>query len=177
MFDATHSKELFGQATRAFETAIQSGIKLQEESVKFLTEMFNEVNSPEKWQKTVQSMMNGVVDSSRKSMEEAVQVMNENAQTSLELLQQACQTPPADIEEAKSRTMTLWETTLRTVRRNTEAVLRANSRLVDAWTESAEKLNGKNLERMAKMAQRATQEAREAVQRAVQEATTVKSGT
>ena len=109
MFDTTQSKEMFGQATRAFEAAIQSGIKLQEESVKFLTEMFSEMSSPEKWQKTTQAMINGMVDSSRKSMEEAVQVMNENAKTSLELLQQAFHSPPTDAEEAQARATSLWE--------------------------------------------------------------------
>jgi hypothetical protein len=101
--------------------------------------------------------MNEIIASSQKNMDEAVQVMNENAKTSMDLLQKAFQTRPADSTEAQSRTLEMWETSLGFLRRNTEAMLRANTRVVETWTEMAKKVNGEQMERMAQMAQRATE--------------------
>lgn len=153
------ASELFGQATRSFESAIQTGLKVQEDSVRFMTDMLNDIGSPQKWQQKTQAVMNEIVNSSQKNMDEAVQVMNENAKTSMDLLQKAFQARPADSNEAQSRTLELWESTLGILRRNSEAVLRANTRLVETWTEMAKKVNGEQMERMAEMAQRATQAA------------------
>jgi hypothetical protein len=153
------ASELFGQATKSFESAIETGLKLQEESVKFITDMLNDLGSPQKWQKKSQAVMNEIITSSQKNMDEAVQVMNENAKTSMQLLQKTFETRPADANEAQSRTLELWETTLGVLRRNTEAAVRANSRLVEAWSEMAKKVNGEQMDRMAEMAHKATQAA------------------
>jgi anionic cell wall polymer biosynthesis LytR-Cps2A-Psr (LCP) family protein len=158
------ASEIFGQATRSFESAIQTGLKLQEDSVRFMTDMLNDIGSPQKWQQKTQAVMNEIISSSQKNMDEAVQVMNENAKTSMDLLQKAFQSRPADTNEAQSRTLELWESTLGIVRRNSEAALRANTRIVEAWTEMAKKVNGEQMERMAEMAQRATQAASGAAQ-------------
>ena len=153
------ASELFGQAAKSFESAIQTGLKLQEESIKFLAEMLNDLGSPQKWQKKTQAVMNEVITTSQKNMDEAVQVMNENAKTSMELLQKTFETRPADVKEAQSRTMEVWETTLSVLRRNTEAAARANTRLVEGWTEMAKKANGDHLEKMAEIAKKTAEAA------------------
>jgi hypothetical protein len=153
------TSDLFGQATKSFENAIQTGLKLQEESVKFVADMLNDIGSPQNWQKKTQAVMNEIITSSQKNMDDAVQMMNENAKTSMELLQKAFQSQPADSNEAQSRTLELWETTLGVLRRNADAMVRANQRAVEAWTEMAKKVNGQQMERMAQMAQRATEAA------------------
>jgi hypothetical protein len=154
-----YANELFGQAARSFESAVQAGIKLQAESVKFLTDVLSEMGSPQKWQKKAQAVMSEMVNTSQNNIGEAIKVMNENAKTSLDVLQKAFQSQPNGTEEAQSRTLEVWETTLGILRKNTEAVLRANTRVVEAWTEMAKKVNGEQMERMAQMAQKAAQAA------------------
>ena len=151
------ASELFGQVTRSFESAVQSGLKIQEESVKLMGEILSEMGSPQKWQKKAQTVLNEMVSTSQQNMDEAVAVMNENAKTSIEMLQKAFQTQPADSSEAQSRALEMWETSLGILRKNTEAVVRANSRAVEVWTEMAKKVNGEQMERMAQMAQKAAQ--------------------
>jgi hypothetical protein len=152
-----NATELFGQAARSFESAIQTGIKLQEESVKCVTDMLGNIGSPQKWQKKAQDVMEDMVGASQKNMDEAVQVMNDNAKVSMDLLKKAFESRPADANEAQSRAMNLWETSLGMLRNNTEAVLRANTRVVEAWTEMAKKMNGEHFEKMAAMAEKVTQ--------------------
>jgi hypothetical protein len=151
--------EMFGQAAKSFETAIQTGLKLQEESVKCVAEMLSEIGSPQKWQKKAQEVMQEMISTSQRNLDEAVQAMNENAKTSLMIIQKAVENRPTDPGEAQSKTLELWETTLGMLRRNTETALRANGRLVEAWTEMAKKVNGEQMERMAQMAQKATKAA------------------
>ena len=136
--------ELFGQATKSFESAIQAGLQLQEESVKFIADVLNDIGSPQKWQKQIHTVMNEVIITSQKNMDEAVQVMNENAKTSMELLQKTFESRPADTKEAQSRTLEVWKTTLSVLQRNAEVAARANNRLVEAWTEVAKKANGEH---------------------------------
>jgi hypothetical protein len=153
------ASELFGQVTRSFESAVQSGLKIQEESVKVMGEILSDLGSPQKWQKKAQAVLNEMISTSQRNMDEAVAVMNENAKTSIEMLHKAIQTQPTDSSEAQSRAMEMWETSLGILRKNTEAVVRANSRAVEVWTEMAKKVNGEQMERMAQMAQKATQAA------------------
>jgi len=51
------ASELFGQASRAFEAALKQGIKIQEESAKWMTDMMSDFGSPKKWQERTQAVM------------------------------------------------------------------------------------------------------------------------
>lgn len=151
---SNQASELFGQASRSFEAAIQSGLKLQEESVKCLTEMLGDLTSPQKLQKKTQSIISGVMASSQQTIDETISTMNANAKASLDLLQKAMHAKPSNPEEVQSKTVELWETALSAFRRNTEAMLKANSRVMTAWTEMAKSPNGEHVERMAEAAQK-----------------------
>jgi hypothetical protein len=158
MPEAIHPTELFSRASRSFEAAVQSGIRIQEESLKCVTEIINENCSPETWQKKTQTLITEMVSTSQKNVDDAVAVLNENTKTGLEFFQKAFEAAPADSSEAQAKTVNLWETALGALRRNTDVMLKANSRIVEAWTEMAKKINGDQFEKMAKMAQKASQE-------------------
>jgi hypothetical protein len=148
--------ELFGQATKSIESAIQSGLKLQEESIKCLTQMFNDVGSPQKWQKKAEAVLTEMVATTQKSVDEAVQVMNQNAQKGMELFQKAIEAPQGKSDsETQQKTLELWETAMGVMRANTEVMLRANSRVIEAWSQWAKNLhaNGEQVAEAAKNGQ------------------------
>jgi hypothetical protein len=158
MATSNPASELFGQAARSFEAAIQTGLRLQEESLKCMTDMLSDIASPQNWQKKAQAKMSQIMAISQQSIEETIRVMNENAKTSMECLQKAFHSQPGEPKEAQAKTMEMWETALGVVRRNTEAALRANRRAVETWAEIS-KTNGEHAEHVAEMAQKAAQAA------------------
>jgi hypothetical protein len=110
--------ELFGQAIETFESAVRTGVKMQEEY----------------------TLINESIQMAQKNFDEAVRVMNQNTKTGLELMQRAFEARQASsTSDAQTRTREIWETALGALRNNTEAVVQANSRMLETWTELAKR--------------------------------------
>ena len=129
---------LFGQTMEAFEAAMKTGAKIQEESMNRFTEMLGELGSPQNWQKRTQDAVEEGVNLARKNFDEWLHLMNENVKMSLEMLQKAAEARPNDSPaDAETRRNELWEAALRALRVNTQAVLQANSRMMEALSDLA----------------------------------------
>lgn len=137
----TGANELFNQAIETFETAIRTGVKMQEEYARWFTHMLGDVGSPQQWQSKGQTIISESMQMAQKNFDEAIRMMNENARTGLELMQRAFETRQAgSTSDAQARTREIWETALGALRNNTEAVVQANSRMLETWAELAKKL-------------------------------------
>jgi type I site-specific restriction endonuclease len=132
------ANEMFEQAAKLFETAIQAGIKMQEEAVHSLGDMMRGLGSPQQWQKQTQAALEQAFTAAQQNVDETIRMMNENAKTSLDLLQKAfdaCQDgSPA---ETRAHAREMWETAIGSLRRNTEVMLQANNRVLESWREMA----------------------------------------
>lgn len=137
------ASEMFGQAAKMFQTAMEAGAKLQEESAKSLNELISGLGEPQKWQKQAQETMGKAATVVQQNADEAMKVVQENTKTSLELLEQAFNArqseKPADVQD---RTREMWETAIGAMRRNTEVIVHANGRMVQSWQEMAQLLGG-----------------------------------
>lgn len=132
--------EVFRQAMETFERAIKAGVKIQEESTKCFVDMFSQMPSPQQWQKRAQAMLNDAFPTAQKNLDEAIEVMNQNARSSLSLLKKAFEAGQStSIAEAQAKTSELWEAALETVRSNAQAMVQANERFLKAWEELAHK--------------------------------------
>jgi polyhydroxyalkanoate synthesis regulator protein len=137
----TGANELFNQAVETFETAIRTGVKMQEEYARWFAHMLSDVGSPQEWQSKGQTIISESMQMAQKNFDEAIRMMNENTRTGLELMQQAFETRQAgSTSDAQARTREIWETALGALRNNTEAVVQANSRMLETWAELAKKL-------------------------------------
>jgi polyhydroxyalkanoate synthesis regulator protein len=137
------SNELFDQAMEMFETALQTGVKIQEESTRRLTEMMTRFGPPQEWQKKTQSMFNEALQTTQKNVEEAIRVMNESAKRNVDLLQKAFEAGQAEnTGEAQAKARDVWEATMGAVRANAQAIVQANTRVLESWAELGKKLNG-----------------------------------
>jgi len=153
------ASELFGQASRAFEAALKQGIKIQEESAKWMTDMMSDFGSPKKWQERTQAVMEEAVAAAQKNVDEAIRLMNQNAQTSIDLMQKAMEARQSEsAADAQTTMREWWESLMGAMRTNTQAVLQANNRLVESWAGIARKMDGgmfgQMAERMADQAKR-----------------------
>ena len=99
-------------------------------------EMLNDMGSPNDWQKKVQDSMREAIPTAQKNVEEALQVMNQNTRTSLELLQKAVDTSKSEsLTDAQAKATEIWTDMLTALRTNTQAMLQANSRMMESWSD------------------------------------------
>jgi hypothetical protein len=126
--------DLFKQAVETFQTAVRTGVKLQEESTRRFTTLLRDFGSPLEWQKNAQQMMSESIEATQKGIEESIRMVNQNAQTAMAMMQKAFETQPTNgAPEVKPEE--IWDTALGALRSNAQVVLEANSRLVESWTQ------------------------------------------
>ena len=128
--------QLVDQATRMFQTALEAGIKIQEESTKTLTDLMKNGASAQHWQDRARSVMDQSFSCAKENMDAAIQVVNENTKIGLELLAKALDARHTTTEaDVQSRTKEAWETSVGSLRRNTELLVQVNHRLLESWQQ------------------------------------------
>ena len=136
--NAQEAQKLFEQAVETFEAALKSGARIHEETVQRISELFSQTMSAEVWSQKSREMADQIIPSIRKNLDEAVTMMNTNAKASVDLLTKAFAAAQAQkLPEAQDRTRELWETALTTWRTNTQAMINANTKMLETWSEMA----------------------------------------
>jgi predicted RNase H-like HicB family nuclease len=161
MATATQSGEdLFRQAISAWESAVESGVKMQEESAKWLREMCCNSNSLTEWYNKGQTMAGETIAKVQENIDEAIRVINQQAESSVRLIQKALDgrqsESPAD---AKARLAEWWGLATESMRMNSQAVLKANSHMLATWSELAQAINSQTADTVSHAAQKAAQHA------------------
>ncbi len=160
MSDPTKSEELFRQATKAWQTAAEAGVKMQEECAEWVRQMFCESSTLNNWYEKGQKMMSEAVAQSQENVNDAIRLMNQQAEASLKLVQKAIEVRDAESPaDSSSRLVGWWEAALDTMRTNNQAVLKANSRILSTWSEMARKVNGDAANTMADLAKKTSEQA------------------
>jgi gas vesicle protein len=123
-----------------YEQALKTGLQLQEESAKWWNDTLHKSATVEDLQKHIQTMTKDVIPTAQKRMKDYVKLIEENSQTSLDLLKKAvdaAQTPPT--ADPVGKWVGFWEASLAAVRSNAQAVTDLNNQVVDAWLGFARK--------------------------------------
>ena len=135
--------EAYGEAAKMFQSALEVGVRIQEQSTKAFNEMFQGLGSPQNWQQQTQDAMEKTVEMAKTNYDEAIQLMNENTRTGMQLLEKAFSVRESDLADmGQARTRELWETAIGSLRRNTEVLVQANGRLLDSWRQVTTILQG-----------------------------------
>ena len=130
------AEKLMDEAVTTFQTAINTGVKLQEEAMKIVTETVHEYASPEATQKFNTVLKEQTIPATQKNMQEMLDLMNQNASSSLDLLKKSLEVGQgANLEDVQQRTCALWEDTLSVMRKNSQALVQSNQRIVDSFTQ------------------------------------------
>ena len=154
------ANDLFRQAMDTFQSAIRTGVKIQEESTKRFTEMLRDFGSPMEWQKNTQSMMNEAIKATQKNIDESIRLMNHNAQAAMGLWQKAFENRSKQQqfqEEGAAGGEELWESALGVLRTNTQVILQANTRVLESWAQLARELTGRMEEQVHQAQEQAKQ--------------------
>jgi len=132
--------ELFHEAMRSYEKALQSGIQLQEESVKLWQELLTKLVSPEELQAKLESMTAHAFPQARKRMEEFVETFNRTSNQTIDLFEKTFgvyhATSPTD---AQRRLQDLIESSLTALRANVHSALNTNANIIASWKELADR--------------------------------------
>jgi len=160
MTSSAKSDDLFRQATRAWETAAEAGVKMQEECAKWVRQMFCESSTFSGWYEKGQKVMHEAIAESQENVDEAIRLMNQQAEASLKLIQKALEVHATESPSDGPKKLTdWWQAALETMRTNNQAVLKANSRILGTWSEMARKVNGDAADAMAAMAKKTSEQA------------------
>lgn len=132
--------ELMEQAIETYEAALKSGVKVQEEFAKWCADLLTGMGPPQEWQKKMREATLDALPLAQKNVQEAVQMMNQNAETSMKLLKSAFEAAQSQsAQETQAKTTELWEASLAALRKNTQAVIQANAKAVESWADLARK--------------------------------------
>jgi hypothetical protein len=132
--------ELYQNAFEQFESALKAGVKIQEESMKLMNPWSN--GMPLVQAQKAQSALLQSMSSLPNQFQDAMEMMNEQAQNAMGMLHQAFEvgrsTNPA---EAQEKTHQLWEMSLGVVRTNIHSMLKAHAAMMEKWEEVAGAVN------------------------------------
>jgi len=160
MTNSPKSDDLFRQATKAWETAAEAGVKMQEECAKWVRQMFCESSTLTDWFEKGQKAMNEAIAKSQENVSEAIGLMNQQAEASLKLVQKALEVRDGESpNDAPKKLTDWWQAALETMRINNQAVLKANSRILSTWSDMARKVNGEAADTMADLAKKTSDQA------------------
>jgi hypothetical protein len=132
--------DLFEQAMRNYEQALKTGVKLQEESAKLFTSLFNQTTSPQDWQRRMKSMTDDLVPQTQKTIDEGLKIIEQTSRTSVELLKKAVATgQPTTFQDAQAKFLSLWEASLNAARDTAVSITQANNKAIESWVAFARK--------------------------------------
>jgi len=134
--------DLFEQATKNYEQALQAGLKLHQDAAKCWMDLVSNGGSAQGWSARFTQAATESLAAAQKRIEENLKLVEHSSRASLDLLQKAVDVTQADTASAgQSKMQEVWEASLSALRTNTAAITQANSRLLDSWMQFIPKVN------------------------------------
>lgn len=139
----TASTEMAEQTMKNCDQVFRTGLKLQEEAMRWWSGVFQQTTLRTDWPKKMMdmtSMANGIMPAAQKRMEEMLDLMESNSRSGAELWNKAvdaAQTPA--IAQSQSKWMDCWTSSLNAIRSNAEAVTNLQVRAIESWIDFVNK--------------------------------------
>jgi len=128
------ASEMLDQGLKNYEQALRMGLNVQEEAGKWWSRLLSQAVSPQDLQKRLASLTNEAIPATQKAMENYRKVLEQASADSVELIKkglEAAQT--TDYGDAQSKVVEFCESSLKSLRANTQAVVDINTKAVDSW--------------------------------------------
>jgi hypothetical protein len=156
-----NGEDVFRQAIGAWESAVDSGVKMQEEYAAWLRQMCSNSESLSEWYHKGQALAGETIVKAQENIDEAVQLMNQQAEASMKLIQKALdiRQNDASTSDARLRFNDWWDTALEAMRNNSQAILKANSHMLSTWSDLARRVNSEAADTMAVLAKKTEEQA------------------
>lgn len=135
--DSEKTAEMTNQAMKNYEQALRTGLKMQEEAVKWWSGMITHATTAQDWQNrmnNVASLANEVMPMAQKGMEEVLDLFEKNSRTGNELMKKAVEAAQAPvIADSQSKWMDVFTSSLGAMRSNAEAFTHMSTKAIDSW--------------------------------------------
>lgn len=132
--------DLFEQAMKNYEQALKTGVKMQEESAKCFSNLFNQPSAPLDWQKRMKTMTDDLIPQTQKTVDEGLKLIEQTSKAGVELLKKAVSVgQPSTAQDAQAKYLGLWEASLNAMRETAVAVTQANNKAIESWLAYARK--------------------------------------
>lgn len=129
------AQDLFDETFRICEQTLNTGIKIQEETVNLWKNVLSDTPTPTELQKRLSALVDEGTPAAKKRMEEALHSFEEQYRIGSDLMQKATQVwQPGNVAESQNRIRDLWESSLTAVRNNAQSVVKTNQQILDFWT-------------------------------------------
>lgn len=126
--------EMYEQAVKNYEQALKAGLKAQEESVKVWAGFLNQGATPQDWQKKAKTVADDLIPQAQKAVDDGLKLVEQNSRTSVELLKKAvAATHSTSPQDAQTKLLSFWESSLNAMRDSAVAVTQANNKAIDSW--------------------------------------------
>lgn len=136
MISTANSKsgDLFQQAMGSFETALRTGMKLQEDSMHRCVEILRDVGSPLEWERTVPAKVSKAIAAMQQNLDQSIRFMNHNAQQTVDLMETALSIHRSN-GNGSEEDGDFWAYALNSMQTNAEIIRQANARVMESWSE------------------------------------------
>jgi vacuolar-type H+-ATPase subunit E/Vma4 len=162
------SEHVVKQAIAAWESAVESGVRMQEESARWLRETLGSSNALSEYYKKGQTATDETIAKAQETFDEALRAINQQAESSVRLVQKALDTRRSDANsDPTAQCAAWWETATESMRTNSQSLLKANSHIVSIWSELARKINDDTVDTMSQLAQKTAEQAERMTKSAV----------
>jgi hypothetical protein len=132
--------DLFKQAADSFARTMQAGVKFQEETAQFWTDLAgkNLEEARTQWEKFSLDM----TPFTRKNLDQFHKLFEEQTSRTLDMLRRSCDVNATqNAADMTDRMAGLWRDSLETIKRSTDAVAKANTELFESCSEMMRKLS------------------------------------
>jgi len=131
--------DVFAQAADTFDAVLKSGAKMQQEMIDWWSKLADQTDANDLGDRA-QKFAAEAGPMTQKHLEDQLKALDQSCQNALDLLKQSFETTQADsVSDLQQRTHDLWETSLKTMRNNTEAIVQANARAMNSFADLVRK--------------------------------------
>lgn len=134
----TESCEFFRQASDTFKSAMESGIKFQQDAFKAVTDVIGHNESLEDCCHRIESVATDSINLIRKNAEQSQKMFDEGCRTGLETIRKgfnACESGNGHgNKDVMDRTREVWQTAFDAMKTNLDAAAKASAQTIENWS-------------------------------------------
>ena len=135
---------MFEEAVKSFDAAVKNGVKIQQDLTRVWTDALAKIDPVNGLDARTQALVEEAIPATQKTVEESLRLIEKAAQSSMDLMKKALEGGAVQsLPQAKEKTSAVWEATLAAVRGQAQALVDANSKVLEAWSQVGRKMAAK----------------------------------
>lgn len=129
--------DIFHQASETFRTAIENGIKLQQDAFRTMTDSTGRGETPEEMKQRFETITTDSLNLVRKNVEQSQKLFDEGCKTGLEMIRKnfsALESGNGHNHDLAAQTREMWTNAFEAVRSTVDAAARTSVQSIENWS-------------------------------------------